>query len=195
MRVGIIVDSKDPTKRRHSFWPDSLSDPTVVYEEVSLAESSQDLHAINYQSYDILIFNWDVANGDATFSSERTQQLLQRHQRHGHLDNFVRNGGILILEAQTSHWRPDQKSYDSVLGEGEVRVSTGREPEVSSIGVVNTALNEHPILFLLPSKIENDYPHGEEVGWFPAGSVSTQALQKTKPRKLYSGTFGRWKKE
>lgn len=70
---------------------------------------------------DILILNWDVANGDPEFGGQLCQRWLDH--RRPEIINWVRAGGILIIESQTVLGVPCQAAYDAIVGRAELPVS------------------------------------------------------------------------
>lgn len=67
----------------------------------------------------ILIMNWDVANGDPDFGADLTMRWLTH--RRPELMHWVREyGGVLIIESETRLGVPAQPAYDALLGESQV---------------------------------------------------------------------------
>lgn len=144
LRVGLIVDWY-ACQRTWNYWNHILtriSDEGTVriglsvfrpgddhFESVSRVEagdpeflevsprirSNHELHQCQ-----VLIINWDAMNGDPDFGSDINLRWL-RHRRPELLE-WVAQGNILIVEGQATLSVPSQRSYDAVLGEGELRV-------------------------------------------------------------------------
>ncbi len=191
-RIAVIVDSTDPAKRRYCFWSDVLPRfSRVEFEEVSFPEKRREIRYVGLDDFDIIIFNWDVTDGDFTFESDITRAIVTR-RRH-HFRNFVRSGGLLIAECQSSHWKPDQSSYDLLFGENELRVAEFINAGTGTTGNINLKLREHPFLRLLPETISSEYLYPRDLQWFPPNSVSPRAIDLTRSSKLYSGWFTEWR--
>jgi hypothetical protein len=191
-RIAVIVDSTDPAKRRYCFWSDVLSRfPQVEFEEISFPEKRRNVKYVDLDDFDIIIFNWDVTDGDFTFESDITQAIVKRRQHH--FRNFVRSGGLLIAECQSSHWKPEQSSYDLLFGENELRVAQFINAGTGTMGHINLKLRGHPFLRLLSETISNQYFYPKDLQWFPPHSVSPRAIDLTRPTKLYSGWFTKWR--
>jgi hypothetical protein len=73
----------------------------------------------------LLILNWDVANGDPGFGADAAQRWLAHHQYN--VWDWVKRGGILVVEGQANWSIPTQEAYDAILGRGEIRVSGNEE--------------------------------------------------------------------
>lgn len=78
------------------------------------------------QDLDVLIINWDAANGDPEFGSHLAQRWLSH--RRPELLLWVKDGGILIVESQAVLSVPDQASYDALIGHGELPVCGPENP-------------------------------------------------------------------
>lgn len=78
------------------------------------------------QDLDVLVVNWDAANGDPEFGSHLVQRWLSH--RRPELLLWVKDGGILIIESQAVLSVPDQASYDALLGRGELPVCGPENP-------------------------------------------------------------------
>ncbi len=129
-KVGVIVDW--PRSARANNWPALLAclpnepEPQVtVYpiaqlmvEPVSEANPTS-LHKINEQ--EVLIVNWDAANGDPDFGAHLALQWF-RHRRP-ELLHWVAAGKVLIIESQATFGVPSQDAYDAIAGPGELPVS------------------------------------------------------------------------
>jgi hypothetical protein len=70
---------------------------------------------------DVLILNWDVANGDPDFGADLAMRWFS-HRRPEILHWVRERGGILIIEGEARLGVPAQASYDAVLGQFQVQV-------------------------------------------------------------------------
>jgi hypothetical protein len=169
----------------------------------------------NMHNYDILIINWDAANGDQKFGSDRLLNEIQNNKPK--LKDFVKDGGILIVECQSNNWLPSQSAYDAILNSmGSVRVTDEEPsrvgffvrrvnlPHIEILGGDYFADNDHPILKKLPEKIYpllifnegKSYNSWYKDRWFnPRNSVNSNVLCKTYPNKVYVGWFSSYSKE
>ena len=202
VRIGVIVEGSSPNRpKRSNFWPDAVN----RFEEKPRSRIGLDLieptrfGEVRAGSHDVLIIKWDAANNDPDFGSDEV--LRQLEFSHDALKDFVRNGGILIVECQSHHWVPYQKAYHTILSpfckvkvldDGLQRpglyVRRARIPY--SKGQYSLG-DDHPVLRYLPEKIFPSPDLGAvSKPWFdPPTSVTPHTLDKTYPSKVYSGWF------
>ena len=86
----------------------------------------------------LVILNWDVANGDPNFGADAAQRWFTHHVYN--LRDWVKRGGILVVEGQANLGIPSQEAYDAILGDREVRVCGNNHPlevmaELGRVGV------------------------------------------------------------
>jgi hypothetical protein len=74
----------------------------------------------------VLIINWDAANGDPEFGAHLCQRWLEH--RRPEIIQWVRNGGILLIESQTILGVPSGPAYDAIVGKGELPTSGVDDP-------------------------------------------------------------------
>ncbi|GAF78335.1 unnamed protein product, partial [marine sediment metagenome] len=202
INVLVIVDSII-TKRgryihgRHSFWA-SLSKelPDVQIQQISIPESHDQKTYINFDPFkwQVVVFNWDVVDGDSTFRSNETQNIINYHYTE-QLKEFVSKGGIVLIEAQTSYWAPDQSAYDILLGKNQVKCREEKKFAIWGTDVlINEAYKDHPLLQGLPNRISSKYPNELKISWFPEGSVNDKVVDFTHPNKIFCGSFSKWRK-
>ncbi len=70
------------------------------------------------KEYQVLVINWDAANGDPDFKADFVQRWFEHRRREILL--WVQQGNMLIIEGQATLSVPTQRAYDAILGEGEV---------------------------------------------------------------------------
>jgi hypothetical protein len=199
MKIAVIVDSLDSDRRRHCFWEEQLNSiPDTQVELVSLGEQITGL-LFDLDAYDIIIFNWDVLNRDVTFGADRSQTIVNNDIED--FNQFVRAGGIVIVEGQTRHWQAVQDAYDALLS-GQIMVLEGNlleneTPLWGSTARVNKQLKKwkHPLIHNLPNILQSAYSHTPDFKWFPPNTVKPRALQGLHPEKIYSGAFKKWRPE
>jgi hypothetical protein len=201
MKIAVIVDTLDSDRRRHCFWEEQLSSiPDTQVELVSLGEQITGL-LFDLDAYDIIIFNWDVLNRDVTFGADRSQTIVKNDIED--FNQFVRAGGIVIVEGQTRHWQAVQDAYDALLS-GQITVLEGNlleneTPLWGSTARVNKQLKQwkhpHPLIHNLPNILQSAYSHPPDFKWFPPNTVKPRALQGLHPEKIYSGAFKKWRPE
>jgi hypothetical protein len=209
--ICIIYDSTDLKKQRTSFWGQALQQwcrppPQGRYLSLShkcLHEEAARARYMGFDSpvsYDVVIFNWDVLNGDPTFASDRSQQIARYYAPA--LRRFVELGGLVVLECQAVRWSPCQNAYDAILVEaGLPRLRVANSKRISfgfSVKPAKRLVGQHPFLPTgLPHQIEaGECDWNRARAWFPRYSVSlkvVRALQGTWHR-VYSGAFVRVKK-
>tara|TARA_R110000868_G_scaffold411709_1_gene707839 strand:+ start:1665 stop:2864 length:1200 start_codon:yes stop_codon:yes gene_type:complete len=165
-KVAIFVDSLDPLKRRYSYWDGYLSRQGVVPKYISIPELAIEAGKVfsakeanvstdevqrrqpRLDGYDVIILNWDVANGDFAFGADLTLNYFETRGR----DEIVRwaNGGArIVIEIQATAGFPSQQCYDAILGAGSVRVSPyGRvrswEDKAETV-LINRRRRKHPL--------------------------------------------------
>ncbi|HYT42294.1 MAG TPA: hypothetical protein VEP90_08100 [Methylomirabilota bacterium] len=198
MKIAIIVDNLEPERRRYCFWEEQLrSFPDIQVELISLSEQITEHKTFDLDAYDIIIFNWDVINNDVWFNADRCQIIVKNDKED--FAQFVRNGGILILEDQTRHWIPVQDAYDALFASQVVVQGTTKKenekPAWAPTARVNKRLKDHPLIHNLPAILYSAYSLAPDFQWFPPNSVRQRALQGLHPTKIYSGAFQKWKSE
>lgn len=193
MRVAIIVDDLNPDRRRRCFWPEQLdSIADVEYELVSLLEKMEERKFFDVYAYDLIIFNWCVLDGALMYASDRVQDIVSFYDDH--FVQFVRRGGVLIMENQPKRWRPVQKAYDILL-DGEVKVVSRDTYTFGAKVLANKRLRKHPLFNHLPMVMHSAYAHSPAETWFPPGSTSPRSIQELNPTKVYSGSFRSWRSD
>jgi hypothetical protein len=193
MKVAVIVDDLDPARRRRCFWDNQLDAfPDVHYDLISLLHNMEERKFFDVDSYDIIIFNWCVLDGALMYASDRVQAIVRFYDEY--FIDFVRKGGILIMEDQPKRWRPEQEAYD-VLLKGNV-VVVPREPYLFASKVtINRRLKKHPLIQHLPAILYSEYAYAPSESWFPADSTSDRSIQELHPSKMYAGAFHRWQSD
>jgi len=198
MRVIVIVDKLRADRRRRCFWEECLSSfPDTQVELVTLNRRITTEKFSNILTYDIIIFNWDVLNHDIVFGAD-SGHIFVKNNRDDFVQ-FVRRGGIVIMEDQSKYWLPVQDAYNTLLSNQiSVFKSTLMEylkSPVSASAHINKRFKKHPLLQGLPSILSSDYAHPSEYEWFPTNSVAPRVLEKLHPTKIYSGAFQKWETE
>ncbi|MFI7346595.1 hypothetical protein ACIBSR_10030 [Streptomyces sp. NPDC049936] len=190
--MAVIVDDLDPDRRRRCFWEEQLSGLSgVEFQLVSLLANMESRRFFNVHEYDVVIFNWCVLDGAVMYASDRAQDILAFYDDH--FFQYVRRGGVVIMENQPKRWRPAQRAYD-VLFPGQLVVTHGDTYAFSSVVQMNTALRGHPLLQGIPTTINSAYPHPLNSPWFPPGSTSPRSIEELHPTKMYTGAFLSWSK-
>lgn len=127
--------------RRGNFWPEVLSElgrrqlvpnRTSVYpladwvwqpmpDHQRQGEAGVPAESLLQQLLDtnVLVINWDVANGDPDFGADLAMRWLT-HRRPELMHWVQEHGGILIIESETRLGVPAQPAYDALLGESQV---------------------------------------------------------------------------
>ena len=206
IRICTVTDHPDdPKKQRSCFWPDALKpwieggvqDRCVVWTPVFLPDTVDWSEYVDFETYDVVIFNWDVLNGDPMFRSDRSQQMARHYARD--LREFVRGGGLVIMECQAALFSPSQAAYDSVTQEaGLPRLRVTDSTTVSfgfSVRPETSLLGRHPFL---PVELgrwisAEDCDWNSREPWFPTSAVSLRTLQAFEGthHRMYSGGFER----
>jgi hypothetical protein len=136
-RIGVIVDWKRCP--RGSGWESILKkiDKPGVFPnrrtDYALADlivvedrGPASIHA-SIQEQDVLIINWDAANGDPAFGAHLALRWLEH--RHREILLWVRQGNVLIIEGQAVLGVPYQQAYDALVGPGELPVCGPEDPQ------------------------------------------------------------------
>jgi hypothetical protein len=193
MKVAVIVDDLDPARRRKCFWDEQLASiPDLQVELVSLQANMEARLFFNIYAYDVVIFNWCVLDGAVMYAADRTQDILAFYDDH--FIQFVRRGGVVIMENQPKRWRPSQRAYD-ILFPGEMAVLSRETYPFGSTVQVNARLREHPLLQGVAAPIHSAYSQPPGTSWFPPGSTSVRSIEELNPTKMYTGAFQSWSKE
>jgi hypothetical protein len=126
-RVAVVCDWTKCS--RGIFWPEILReiDPTLRVDKYPLAQRVDPGNPVGAEDgffiseYDIVIVNWDAANGDPDFGADFAQRWFD-HSRRAIL-MWVEKGNLLIVEGQARLHAPCEAAYDALLGPSELLVS------------------------------------------------------------------------
>ena len=151
------------------------------------------------QKCEVLIINWDAINGDPNFGAHIPLHWLEQQGRLEILD-WIRSGGILIVEGQATLSVANQKSYDALLGPSEVSVC-GMEDELdvrdqkTQVGhyCKMTQAARNCKLFPGLDRLDSSYVKRNHEEMFPecAPFITLQELEGIGWNILYRGWF-RW---
>lgn len=192
MKVAVIVDDLDPARRRKCFWEEQLSSLSgVEFELVSLLDKMESRRTFDISTYDVVIFNWCVIDGAVMYQSDRLQTVLAFYDDH--FVQFVRRGGVVIMENQPKRWRPSQRAYD-ILFPGQLSVQSRENYLFGSKVQVSARFKQHPLLQGISAPINSAYSQPPDTPWFPPGSTSLRSLEELNPNKMYTGAFRAWSK-
>lgn len=146
----------------------------------------------NKEQTDIIIINWDSINGDPVYGSFEAYQFFNMYMPT--LNEWVEDGGIIILEAQTVASKLVQSPYDIFTKETKnCYVKTFNKLERGDIAIINKKLvNLHPIL----TNISNNKwePKIDPEPGFPDPVLSTVTTDHKK-RRLFAGYFSKYSKD
>lgn len=172
----------------------TLSDDSRDDEPHLLAE----LH-----KYQVLIVNWDAANGDPDFGSDYVLGWFAH--RRPEILRWVRSGNVLIIEGQCYLSAVAQRAYDALLGPREVRVSgrterteVGEQPadvEAQRVGQECRLVGKATRWFMAKQTLR--YAGERSISYtdlFPAetaGKILTNELKDQAWDMLYRGWFRR----
>lgn len=143
-KITVLVDRTVPSKNlpaRSCFWDQILVENPP--EKLSISDSREELKKkwdgkrVRIDDFDIVIVNWDAANGDyACGSDDVFLYFLTRKDRRTVL---LANGGVLLCEFQTGKGILSQGTYNVLFGDDEVTVfeaSPVQNQKISSDEVV-----------------------------------------------------------
>lgn len=131
IRVGVITDWR--RRQRSCAWKEVLQETELDLEvrEYPIADLIISHHPVDVAKLktidqeDVLILNWDVANGDPEFGAHLCQRWLD-HRRPEIID-WVRRGNILLIESQATLGVPCQAAYDAAVGRNELPTSVASD--------------------------------------------------------------------
>lgn len=200
------VDAPNPG--RVCFWPKiqfttvSPSNAHVASPEVySIAEfpRSDEL----FRDTQLLIVNWDAANGDPLYQADATLTYLSTRGQVP-LKRFLNDGGVLLVESQTAQSRPVQESYDAIFDSREVTVGSVPRDEFAAgtEAHVLRGARKHPIVQFSDSstlKFDSNVSTTEyifvnvptEVA-APVSQAGPRGSNGSISRKLWFGWFTQW---
>lgn len=135
LRMLVVVDPK--TRGRGEFWTEEARlynespfaaaygpvscEPVALAEDVSQTPTKSTEFLLNrMERTQVLILNWDVANGDPMYGADVVSRWFEHYQWN--VRDWVKRGGILVIEGQANRAIPHQGAYDKILGELELRV-------------------------------------------------------------------------
>lgn len=88
--------------------------------ELMSAPRGEELFIERLHKSEVLIINWDAANGDPDFGADFVLRWFQH--RGPEIRSWVAGGGVLIIEGQAKLGVPNDAAYDAILDPGEVAV-------------------------------------------------------------------------
>lgn len=192
LNVCIIYDSESPEKRRTCFWEsikEQISD-NYNFQFISIQDTLvsdnpfQLLRLFDKNKTDIIILNWDSINGDPIYGSDKTYQFFNHYKSD--LLRWVKDGGIIVLEAQTVAWKLLQESY-GIFTENTLIRTTKKKIRGKHANVNKKLRNKHPILKGLSEKIE--LPEAlPRRNWFPLNNEVVSIDEE----RLYQGWFEKY---
>lgn len=129
-RICVLVDATEEDGSlagRRNYWKyvETTAGSPITFDAFSLREMSNLNVVFNFDEYDTVIVNTDLANGDPIFGSDQSLMFFL-YQGEKRKDAWFRNGKHprLIIEHQGLRLIPSQRAYDAILGHGEVDVPT-----------------------------------------------------------------------
>jgi hypothetical protein len=201
LKIKIVYDNIVPEKRRTCFWEsmvEKLVDDSYEFDFISVSDTIDSekpfeiLELFNRKKTDIIVLNWDSINNDMLFGSDRAFQFFNQHSPA--LNGWVEDGGIVIVEAQTSAWKLMQSSYDIFTKEVKdsfVKVTDVRFPE--NCAIINTRLKyQHPLLKGISNSVKWT-PVLISAKWFPE-NYEVYTIDHSE-KKLYEGWFDYYSKD
>ena len=157
-KVGVILDWE--RAGRGAAWPRLLGElkpppevtlypiaDLIVAPVIPVVERQGLLQHIHEER--VLIVNWDAANGDPEFGGLLCQMWLEH--RRPEIIQWVRKGGILLIESQTTLGTPCAAAYDAAVGARELPTSGLDDPtrplQVTRSGRVGRKTSRFPTEF------------------------------------------------
>lgn len=157
-RVQIAVVADPAGRDRGVFWDDEVTRYNLandlrqeygglpeaslrtvrVADDVAKPHGSERNLVHHLKVTDIVIFNWDVLNGDPMFGADVTARWTSHYRSN--LLEWVYGGGVLVVEGQANRSIAVQRAYDAILGDHEVRTSGEEDPLRAGIQVHKDAV-------------------------------------------------------
>jgi hypothetical protein len=133
-KIYVLVDRWCAAPRndwaRTSLWKTILAShpEEVSIEEISISDAKRSIppQLVRIDSADLVIVNWDAANGDYACGSDDVFTYFQT--RRDRRDALLRGGGKLLCEFQSGKGVLHQDAYNVIFGEGEVQVEEAKFP-------------------------------------------------------------------
>jgi len=228
----ILVDRyyEQPRKNwaRTSLWKSFLSTISpkerVRFVQISISERkrSQKTKAVRIDTADIVIVNWDAANGDYVCGSDDV--LLYFQTQRDKRDALLRRRGKLLCEFQCGSGMLLQGAYEAIFGQGEVVVVEAKlSPEAQSSNEDSEAIRRqdeeekkwtnkyavghwlfrgpwffpifrHPLLKGLSSKVESGYGPNKQPLFNFDNSPQRDFFSYRQRGSIYRGWFTSWEK-
>jgi hypothetical protein len=172
----------------------SISDSRIV------GGSTAHREAVRINEFDIVILNWDTANGDIKTGSDDTL-LYFKVRGEDRRNQLLEHGGKLVCEFQGgSGGLLHQGAYDAIFGDGNFQVM--KDP--SALGGKNfrhgptvsvwPEFKDHPLVKNLPPEMSTRYVDGgERLFNFVDGAVDAMFGYKFRHTLFWLGWFRWWK--
>lgn len=210
LHICVIRDPGGVKRRRRVFWHDALlpwledrpRGRRLVLEDVSWVDQMRTGRWLHFGCFEVIILNWGVINGNPMFAAGLSQRLARRYAPQ--LREFVRRGGLLVVECQADNWILQQDAYDAVLvgaGLPRLRVLENTHGQIFGKWVQRPRRRRGRAQRLFENAgdvIRASESDSLQSGrWFPAGSVPrsmVEQLRATRDR-IYTGAFTRsWRR-
>ena len=219
-KIIVLVDRTVSSKgvpARSCFWDEVLS--TNLPEKLSISDSREQLRdrsdqeVVRIDVADIVIVNWDAANGDyACGSDDVFLYFLTRQDRRTAL---LTSGGTLLCEFQSGKGVLHQGAYNAIFGDDEVAVfkanlHQGRKIPTDDIVREQQNRNEanshgpkaeklyryrnHPIVNELPEVMRSEYVETGDPIFNHSERFTEFKAYKHRASQLWRGWFENWKK-
>ncbi len=168
-------------------------------EQMSITDELKKLESVRINEYELVIVNWDAANGDIITGSDDTLfYFMTRGEDRKNI--LLHNGGILLCEFQGGNKGIlHQTAYDAIFGKAEIAVCQANlsEPNESRHGPTAQVVwqyRNHPIVKGLPKTLATHYKEcGARVINFTP-NVDEMYGFKYRASILWHGWFQWWKK-
>lgn len=205
IRVAIFVDSIDPKRRRYTYWLRYFRRRGLKPELVSIPDRrarvvlGEKAELPRLDGYDLIILNWDVANGDYAYLADETLEFFKNRGRE-ELKRWASKGSRIIVEIQSAAGFPMQSLYDGLLGQDEVTVSpyglVDSHEDAQSVVALNTCRLGHPILASLsdPVRLVATKYQAFRHNVFPNFDQKRESSYARYPAPLAWGNFIAWRK-
>ena len=209
-KIKVVIDSEDEKRRRTVFWLDFYEylDGNYNFEYISipdLIKKGKNPASIlfNKKFTDIIVINWHCINTDPVYQSNISHDFF--HHYIPTLNNWLSEGGVLLVEAQCAGNRMVQTAYDPFTYDEKglnkkYFVEVCKEEEVGQKAKINEKFKKFPLLKNLAKEIDLfNIPNKLYMSksWFPKdhmGYVKGIDDYEGSRARLYSGYFLKYKK-
>lgn len=192
--VTVLVDSTDRNDERTCFWREfqkghillpkgNYNFRFISISEIVEAGTNPITEVFNKEKSKIVIINWDVLNGDPLYKSDK--DLLWFQHFLPDIDQWVRNGGVLVVECQEGSRALRQEVYDLFGKALGYKLVTRESTCFCNRAHINTDLEDHPLLEGIKSEEPESLSESEKPAKSKGYEYVVQNLDLYSKQNLY----------